>query len=97
LLGGPQSIRFAGLPFQDDREFVTADSARHIAFGQHALYSPARFLEYAVPHGVAHRIVDLLEAIEIDEEHRQRSGWPALKHSRVQEFDQVGAIGQSSE
>ncbi len=49
-----------------DGEFVAAHAAGQIVFRQQTLQSTADFLQQPVAHGVAERVVDLLETIEID-------------------------------
>src|SRR5579883_2487949 len=55
---------------QDHREFVAAEARDGVAFAYDLTQTRAGRLQHAVAGGVAHRIVDVLEAIQIEEQHR---------------------------
>ncbi len=58
------------VPGHDHLEFIAAETADPAAL-PHRAFEPARdLLEQRVASGVPHRIVDLLEAIEIEQEYR---------------------------
>ncbi len=63
-----------GLARQHNRELVAAHAPGQIVFGEQQLQTLAHFLQQPVAHGVAQDIVDLLEAVQIDEQNRQASG-----------------------
>ena len=57
----------------DDRKLVTAQAGDGV-FAAHATPQPlANLLEEPVAHGMAERVIDLLETVEIKPEHRDRS------------------------
>ena len=76
----------------DDGEFVAAD-ARHRVDLAHAMAKPRRHhLEQLIAHRMAERVVDALEAVEIEKQHRelvaaadagQRLGEPLAKQQRL--------------
>ena len=63
-------VTLAGL-FQDDHEFVAAEPRHHVARAQRTPQPAADFHQQHVAGVMAQRIVDDLEAVEIDEQHRK--------------------------
>ena len=57
---------------QDDRELVAAEAGEHVAGAQHRAQTRADLLEHEVAGAVAERVVELLEAVEVDEQQRDR-------------------------
>ncbi len=66
LDGGSALVRLAGL---DDREFVAAETRDEIGRAQRLLQPVRGFLEERIAGGMAERVVDVLEAVEIEHEH----------------------------
>ena len=60
--------------------------------------SLAYFPQQPVAHGMAEDVVDLFEAVEIDEQHGQVARALArVFQSGIEEFHEVGAVGQAGE
>ncbi len=57
--------------FQQHDEFVAAQARQRIAFAQAGGQLPRHLLEEQVAHMVAEGVVDVLEAVQVDEQHRQ--------------------------
>ena len=63
-----------------------------------ALQARGGGLEQAVAGGVAERVVDVLEAVEVEEQHRDARVLPARAHDRArQALRQQRAVGQAGE
>ena len=62
-----------GLALDEHDELVAAEAADRVAVAQHAADPPGHRAQQLVAHGVAERVVDPLEAVEVDE-HRRRLG-----------------------
>jgi hypothetical protein len=76
LEGGTQTCRERAGPNgagvgQDHRELITADPRQQIGVPQRTPQSRADSLEDVIAGSVSERVVDLLEAIEVDEQERQ--------------------------
>ena len=86
-------VGFAAL---NDGKFVAAEPCQHVGFPQQRL-EPGRCLpQQRVARGMAERIVDVLEAVEIEQQHGERIAAPALARRRF--FDLLrhrGTIGQT--
>ena len=61
---------------QQDRELVAADAERAVAPPEHGRGHPAHGLEQPVAVGVAVRVVDDLEVVDVDQQQRQRQVHP---------------------
>jgi hypothetical protein len=55
-----------------DDELVTADPGDGVALAQHGLEASGEDLQHVVPGPVAADVVHVLEAVEIDGDHRER-------------------------
>src|SRR5581483_6836435 len=62
------------LASQHDRELITAHASGQIVYGKQAFQALADLFQQTVAHGVTQNIVDLLEAIEINEQNSEISG-----------------------
>ncbi len=82
----------------DDGKFITAESADGIGIPDTSRYAPGGLHQQGVPLGVAEAVIDLLEAVEIDE---QNSQWPTASLCSFDLLFQViveqVAIGQSGQ
>ena len=69
---------------QDHQELVAAEPAAHVALAQHAVQPGADRRQHGVARDVAVAVVDRLEAVEVDHQHRhlkagarrRGAGWP---------------------
>ncbi len=55
----------------DDGKFVAAQARQHIGFPQRCLQANGRFAQQRIANRMAKRIVDMFEAIEIQQQHRK--------------------------
>ncbi len=55
----------------EHHEFVAAEARNHVARPHAGLESRAHLLQQLVPRFVPQRVVDVLEAVEVDEHHRE--------------------------
>ena len=81
----------------EDRELVAAEPGDRVARAQGSLRRPADHREQEIAVVVAQGVVDLLEAVEVDEQHRRRRS-PAVCHrdglrNAIVEEDPVGELG----
>src|SRR6202043_1852226 len=87
-----------GLAALDDRKFVAAEPSQHVGFPQQRL-EPCRGLpQQRVARGMAESIVDVLEAVEIEQQEGEQNTPPALARRRF--FDLLrprGTVGQTRE
>ena len=85
-----------GLAALNDGKFVAAEPCQHVGFPQQRL-EPRRCLpQQSIARGMAKRIVDVLEAVEIEQQDGERIPPPALACRRF--FDLLrdrGTIGQT--
>ena len=80
---------------QRHHELVAAQPRQRVSFADTALHAVGHLLEQQVADLVAERIVDVLEAIEIDEQQRQRLPGAARCHDALlQAVVEQHAIGQ---
>ena len=63
-------VEGADVRAQDD-ELVAREPAHHVALARRRLEPPGQLLQELVTAGVAERVVDELEAVDVDEEHGQ--------------------------
>ena len=56
-------------PFDQDHELVAAEAADRVRFAQGALEADGGLAQHVVAHAMAERVVDVLEPVEVDEEH----------------------------
>ena len=57
---------------QHDRELVAAEARDGIRFAQLELQPVPDFAQHGIAHQMPHRVVDLLEPVEVHDQHRQR-------------------------
>ncbi len=94
-LGGLALVAFASL---DDGEFVAAEPGQHVGLAQQRFQPGRHFDQQRVAGGMAERIVDLLETIEVQQENGERLLQAALPRRGFLDFlDQSGAVGQSGQ
>ncbi len=85
----------AGLGVADDDEFVAARPRDEIAVTQISLNRLRRVDQHRVPGRMAERVVDLLEAVEIDvKQHHAAAGRRAARRALLQRALHVHAIRQ---
>ena len=72
-LGEPAGRRGAGNVGQQDGELVAAEPRHHLPVVQQGTDARGNGLQSPVAGGVSEQIVDLLEAVEIEAEHRRGS------------------------
>jgi hypothetical protein len=77
----------------DDRELVTPQPRHRIAVAHAVPEALANGLEQRVPAGVAERVIDQLEAIEIEAQHGEPPFPPRSQHGALQALAQQQAIG----
>jgi hypothetical protein len=88
-----------GNAFEQHREFIAAQTRDHIACLQAGANAAADLKQQIVTDQMADRIVDDLEAIQIDEQHREllvRIRGVTL-HRLLEPLQQQGAVGQSGQ
>jgi len=89
-LGQPACLHLVCLGHQYD-EFVAADARDHVA-GAHAReQAPARLDQQRVARAVALAVVDVLEVVEVDEQHREPAC--AGRHLAREAVEQVAPVG----
>ena len=59
---------------QQDRELVAAEAGDGVAVADAVLQAPGELDQQQIADVVAERVVDLLEAVEIEQQQRQRVG-----------------------
>jgi hypothetical protein len=81
--------------FENDREFVAAETGNAVDLAQRSPQQSGDGLQEQVPCGVTQRVVDFLERIEIEKHHREHSSIAlAPRRSTQQLVLQQIAIGQ---
>jgi hypothetical protein len=84
--------------FEHDGEFVAAEARDRVAVAHMRAQARAGRLEHAVAGRVAHRIVDVLEAVEVEEQNRDAAAVAARAHDGVaQALAEQRAVGQSGQ
>ena len=84
-----------GQAFQHDGEFVAADAGDGALRARHFLQPLGGSAQHAVAGGMAQRIVDVLEVVQIEEQQCQPVALPACLHDGArQAFGQQGAVRQ---
>ena len=82
----------------DDLEFVAADARDEVLAVDRAADALRRDAEGMVAGGVAKAVVELLEAVEVDREQRQRIAGRVMRLVRARELDdELPAVGQEGE
>ena len=93
--GDGQAVVVAGELRQQHGELVAAPAADGVAAARAGLQTAAHGLQQGVGGGVAERLVDRLEAVEIDQRHHAGSrGAPCLGERLAQTVAEHGAVGQ---
>ena len=83
---------------EHDRELVAADARHRVAVRTVGLQPHRDLLQQLVAAGVAERVVDRLEAVEVDEQHRQRHLAALCLHDHLREaVGEQRAVGQPGE
>ncbi len=83
---------------QDGDEFVAADARQRIDGAQHFLETHGRHAQERIADRVAQRIVDLLEAVEVERQHGEAgAGALRLGNRHAQAIGQERAVGQAGE
>ena len=85
LVGHPAGVVAIGDVRENQGELVAAMPGQRIALAQAHLQARGDFLQQQVAVEVAEGIIDDLEAIEIDEQHRQFAAIPFRLHDRQAE------------
>ena len=83
---------------EDDRELVAAEARERVVVAQELLQARADLAQHLVAGVVAERVVELLEAVEVDQQQRQLA--VALGRGRdrgVQRVDEVAAVAEAGE
>ena len=75
--GGARRRLVAGL--EDDRELVAAEPGERVVVAQELLQARADLAQHLVAGVVAERVVELLEAVEVDQEQRQLGRRPRTR------------------
>jgi hypothetical protein len=70
--GDRHGVLEAGRARQEDRELVSAEAGELVAVAQHRAHAPGGLAQEGVAVVVAQRVVDVLEAIEVDQQQRGR-------------------------
>ena len=97
LLGRLHGIGDALDPRQQDRELVAAQPRDGVAAGQGAAQPLRDRLEQQVAVGVAKRVVDLLEAVEVDHDDAEAGVGAAAAHRLLGAHREEGPVGQAGE
>src|SRR5450830_616439 len=80
------------------RELIAAQASHHVVFPGTGLDASGDFLQQQVAHRMAEGVVDALEVIQVQVEHRERRGaTPGSGKALVQALDQGRAVGQPGE
>ena len=89
--GDPQGVLDRRIG-EDHQELVAAETAAHVALPQHAVQHGADRRQHGVAGHVAVAIVDRLEAVEVDHQHRHlQSGARGAPQAGLQQFHRVRA------
>jgi hypothetical protein len=82
----------------DNGELVAAEAPDEIDLA-HTLLQPGRDLgQQRIAGGVAERVIDVLEAVEIEAEHRHQVAVPlGARHRAVEMLVKLKAVGQAGE
>ena len=92
---GAALVGLAGL---NDREFVAAEPRHHVGFAQRRLQAIGGLSEQRVAGGMAERIVDVLEAVEVEHEDGERLFPPTQPRAGLLELlHEVGAVGEAGQ
>ena len=97
-----RAIATAAWPLRDarehDRELVAAQAGERLVRRQRPGQAPGDGAQQVVALVVAERVVDVLEAVEVDEDDRERAAVAVARRERLLEpVAQQGAVGQAGE
>src|SRR6267378_1984012 len=67
----PDFVLLPGALRKQNEEFVAAQAHRQVASSNHVVQTGGKFYQYLVPGGMAVRVVDLLEAVQVQSEYGQ--------------------------
>ena len=93
--GGARRRLVAGL--EDDRELVAAEPCERVVVAQQLLQARADLAQHLVAGVVAERVVELLEAVEVDQQQRQLGVVLGPRDRGVQRVDEVAAVPEAGE
>ena len=83
------------IDFGKEDELVSSEAGHHVDPAGHGGEPAGHLLEHHVTGGVVGPVVHQLEAVEIDEHHRQRRSPPAdVAQGLVESLHEHGAVGQ---
>jgi hypothetical protein len=81
---------------EDDRELVAAQPRERVVLAQQLLQPRADLAQHLVAGVVAERVVELLEAVEVDQQQGELVAVGAARlDRRVQRVDQVAAVAEA--
>lgn len=82
----------------DEEELVAAEAPDRVAGTQRPLEARGHLLEQPVTGGVAEAVVDHLEVVQVDEQHRERDSQPSqAPQSLLDPVEQERPVGQAGE
>ena len=91
-------LLFAAVAGQQHHEFVAAEARRLVAGLQQGLDAPGHRLQQQVADAVAEAVVDRLEAVQVDEQHRRQAPPAALLGQGAGgHLDELPAVVQAAE
>jgi hypothetical protein len=85
-----------GDPLQQHAELVAAEAGRGVGRAQAALEAPGRGHQQLVAGGVAEAVVDVLEVVQVDEQHGQVAR-PGAGQGVLDPLGEQGAVGQAGQ
>lgn len=90
--GGPFR---GGRGFQQEQEFVAAQAGQGVALPQAGPQALGHGTEQAVPGRMAEAVIDVLEAVQVEEEHGTAAAFPGREaEGMLQAGQEQGAVGQ---
>ena len=95
LLGNQRGILPVGQFGQHGGEFIAAQARQRVAAAQAGFQPGGRLLQQLVAHHVPQRVIDQLEAVQVNEHHRQPGVIAlGLQHRQAQPVFEQHAVGQ---
>ncbi|CAB4889133.1 unannotated protein [freshwater metagenome] len=88
-IGGGQ-IELQAIKHHD--ELITTEATKHVSVTHHRAQPLAHATQQLVTNGVAETVVDHLEIVEVDEQHRNRPQLSAIEPT-PQLFEEMGSVG----
>ncbi len=90
------SLTLVIVPVLNNREFVAAKTRQHVGFPKRRFETRRGFAQQCVPDRVAERVVDVLEAVKIQQKHGKWIAAPAVPCNRLFDlFHNREAIGEA--